>query len=526
MILHTLSRQFPLPVRLSSEAMTSLLVVLPLFIPLLTALCCLAAGRARHAARQLGRVGSLCLLAAGLALLAHVWQHGILVVQVGSWPFPAGISLVADLLSATMVVLTGLMALSVTTYSLAAIDAARESFGYHALVHVLLMGTCGAFLTGDLFNLFVWFELTLIGSFVLLSLGGEPEQLKGAFKYVVIHLVSSAMFLTAIGILYGITGTLNMADLAQRWPVAAPPSLTTTVAVIFLVAFGIKAAAFPLFFWLPASYHTPPVAVAALFAGLLTKLGVYALLRASTLLLTTPSGPFQTLFLWMSGLTMVTGVLGAYAQNDFRRILAFHSVSQVGYMLMGLGLFTPASLGGSLFFMLHHSVVKTALFLLTGVTHRLRNSHDIRHLGGLYDTEPIVASLFLVPALSLAGVPPLSGFFAKLMLFEAGIQRHQYAIVAVAAGVSLLTLLSMTKIWTWAFWTPSLASSMSVSSRPSLPGRHLLWSPIAMLAALALALGVFAQPLVVLSLRAGEQLLHRNDYIRALSGGSLCRGSW
>src|SRR5262245_27330061 len=388
------------------------LLVLPIVLPLLTAATSLLAWRWRTVQRVLGVIGTACVLAVGLLLLQSVWHHGIQSAQMGSWPAPFGITLVADLLSAIMVVLAGLMGLAVAIYSLASIDRQREAFGYYPLLHILLMGVCGAFLTGDIFNLYVWFEVMLIASFVLLALGSERPQLEGAIKYVTLNLMSSAIFLAAVGILYGVVGTLNMADLALKLPEVTPPGLVTTLAMLFLVAFGVKAAIFPLFFWLPASYHTPPVAVSAIFAGLLTKVGVYALVRVFTLHFVQNVGYTDTLILVIAGLTMLTGVLGAMAQNEFRRILSFHIVSQIGYMIMGLGLFTRLALAGSVFYIVHHIIVKTNLFLVSGVTYRLRGTFELKDLGGLYHAHPLLALLFLIPALLLAGMPALSGFLA------------------------------------------------------------------------------------------------------------------
>jgi multicomponent Na+:H+ antiporter subunit D len=234
------------------------------------------------------------------------------------------------------------------------------------------MGVSGAFLTGDIFNLYVWFEVMLIASFVLLSLGGEKAQIEGAFNYVTLNLLSSALFLAAVGILYGMVGTLNMADLSIKLQTLQIPGLATVLAMLFFIAFGIKAAVFPLFFWLPASYHTPPVAVSALFAGLLTKVGVYSLIRVFTLLFLEDVNFTHNLILVVAGLTMVTGVLGAVAQYDFRRLLSFHIVSQIGYLLMGLGLFTVSSLAAAIFFMAHVILAKSTLFLVSGVVHRLK----------------------------------------------------------------------------------------------------------------------------------------------------------
>jgi multicomponent Na+:H+ antiporter subunit D len=483
-----------------------ILTILPVLIPFLTGVATLLAWNRRPVQRALSLLGAAGLLGAGLALLASVWRKGVQTLQVGSWPAPFGITFTADLFSAIMVVLPGLIALSVAVYSLGSMDPYRERFGYHPLLHIMLMGVCGAFLTGDIFNLYVWFEVMLIASFVLLTLGGERAQLEGGVKYVALNLMASALFLAGVGILYGVTGALNMTDIAQRLRGVEQPGLVIAIAFLFLVAFGIKAALFPLFFWLPASYHTPPVAVSALFAGLLTKVGVYALIRVFTMLFVQNPGYTHTLILVIAGLTMLIGVFGAVAQDDFRRILAFHSVSQVGYMIMGLGLFTPMALAGAIFFIIHHSIVKADLFLVSGLVLRLRGTHHLKKLGGLYQTCPALASLFLIPALSLAGLPPLSGFFAKLALVQAGLEAGQFAIVAVALGVSLLTLFSMMKIWNEVFWKPSLEES---GPTPAGQAVWALWLPLGLLAALTTFLGLAAEPLFALSMRAAEQLIMR-----------------
>ncbi|MDQ7842781.1 MAG: Na+/H+ antiporter subunit D [Armatimonadota bacterium] len=493
----------------------NLLPVLPLLIPLVTALACLLAWGRRSAQRSLGVAGAAALLGAAMALLRTVSRTGIVAVQIGNWPAPFGITLVADLFSAIMVTVTGVIALVVAVYSLAAMDARREVFGYYPLLHLLLLGVCGAFLTGDLFNLYVWFEVMLIASFVLLALGGERPQLEGAIKYVTLNLMSSALFLAAVGVLYGTAGTLNMADLAVKLRASAAPGLVTTLAVLFLVAFGVKAAIFPLFFWLPAAYHTPPVAVSAVFAGLLTKVGVYVMIRVFTLLFVQDVGYTHQIILVVSGLTMVTGVLGAVAQNEFRRVLSFHIISQIGYMILGLGLFTPAALAGSIFYIVHHIMVKTNLFLVSGAAYRLRGTFELKSLGGLYREAPALSILFLIPALSLAGMPPLSGFFAKLALVKAGMERGEYIIVAAALGVGLLTLFSMTKIWAEAFWKPGEASGAGAA-----PGSWAwIIGPITALALVTVVLGLVGQPFFALARRAAEQLLNPAAYIQAVLGG-------
>lgn len=500
--------------------MSNVWLILPLVIPMLTGASALAAYRARRVQRALSLVGTVALLAASLGLLAQVLQAGVLATQVGRWPAPYGITLAADLLSALMVTLTGLIGFAGMVYSLATIDPAREHFGYHSLYHLLLMGVCGAFLTGDLFNLYVWFEVMLMASFVLMALGAERGQLEGAIKYVTLNLVASAIFLLTLGLLYGLAGTLNMADLAQKFATLSAEShaLLTTLAILLLAAFGIKAAIFPLFFWLPASYHTAPAPVAAVFAGLLTKVGVYALLRVFTLLFTHRPDYTHSLILIVAGLTMVTGVLGAMSQNEFRRVLSFHIISQIGYMLMGLGLYSVAGLAGSIFYIAHHIVVKTNLFLVGGIVERLEGTQALPRLGGLYRRAPRLALLFLIPALSLAGIPPLSGFAAKLGLVQAGLAKGQMVIVAVSLGVSLLTLFSMIKLWNEAFWKPVPEGAATKHDLVLPAAAGWLAVPIALLAIVTVLIGLGAGPLYGLAQRSAEQLMVPAEYIRAVLG--------
>jgi multicomponent Na+:H+ antiporter subunit D len=346
--------------------------------------------------------------------------------------------------------------------------------------------------------------------------------MEGAIKYVTLNLLASALFLAAVGILYGATGTLNLAALSRQLGSVSPPGLVTVLAMLFLVAFGIKAAIFPLFFWLPASYHTPPVAVSAIFAGLLTKVGVYALIRVFTLLFVHDVGYTHALLLIVAGLTMVTGVLGALAQDELRRALSFQIVSHVGYMLMGLGLFTPLGLAGAVFYLIHHIIGKTALFLVSGVVQRRCGTLVLKEQGGLYQDAPALAVLFLLPALSLAGTPPLSGFVAKLVLIQAGLASEQYVIVGVALGVSLVTLLVMMKIWSEAFWKPlpkeSLAALQAAGPRGGAAARRVMLAPIVALVVLTVGIGLAAEPVFMLALRAAEQLLDPALYAQAVLG--------
>ena len=496
----------------------SWLLALPIVLPFATAVLTFLLRSTGSAARWLSVAGCAGLLAAATALMVQVWRHGVIAAQMGDWPAPFGITLVADLLSAVMVVITAIIGLAVAVYALADIDERREALGYHALFQTLLAGVCGAFVTGDLFNLYVWFEVMLIASFGLLVLGNTEAQLDGGIKYVAINLVSTVLFLSGIGLLYGLTGTLNLADLHVAVQAVENQGLLTVVASLFLVAFGIKAAVFPLFFWLPASYHTPPVAVSAVFAGLLTKVGVYALIRMFTLVFTQDIGLTHGLLLAVAVLTMVTGVLGAAAQSEFRKILSFHIVSQIGYMVLGLALYTPLALVGAVFYLVHHIIVKANLFLVSGVARRLTGSFELAAIGGLYKSSPLLALLFLVPAFSLAGFPPLSGFWAKFLLIKASLDLGAYLVAATALVVGLLTVFSMTKIWAEAFWKPHPEGHAPTLALVTGRERAALLLPVAALATLTVVIGLFPEPFVGFAERAAGQLLDPADYVRAVLG--------
>lgn len=491
------------------------MIILPILVPLLFGILNLLAWKSARMQKILSLVGTAIQLGIAVWLLNVVYLDGIQHLQVGSWQAPFGIVLAVDLFSAIMVLISAIVALAVAAYSQAAVDMRRLQFGYYPLFFLLLMGVNGAFITGDLFNLYVWFEVMLMSSFVLLALGGERPQIEGAIKYVILNLLSSTLFLSAVGLLYNLGGTLNMADLALRLPTLEAGNRVTLIAVLFLIAFGIKSAVFPLFFWLPASYHTPPVIVTALFSGLLTKVGVYALFRVFTLLFIQDTAYTHTLILLIAGFTMVTGVFGAAAQTDFRRLLSFHIISQIGYLIMGLGLFSQPALAASIYFMVHVILAKTSLFLVAGLVEKTDGSFNLKELGGIYSARFGTALLFLIPALSLAGLPPLSGFFAKLALVVAGFESNQYLIVAVGLAVSLMTLYSMTKVWNEAFWKEKKITGQITEHKPV---SAWIWASTTALVVLSLLSGLLAEPLLELAGQAAAQLADPSQYIQAVLG--------
>ncbi|HSM54578.1 MAG TPA: Na+/H+ antiporter subunit D [Candidatus Sulfomarinibacteraceae bacterium] len=492
-------------------------IILALLLPLLTGVMTLLAGKRQRLARITAFIGSSLSLSYALYLLWLVWDQGIQVSHLGGWPVPFGIVLTVDLLSAIMLGISTLMGWVVLLYTFATIDDARERFGFYPLYQFLLLGVSGAFLAGDLFNLYVWFEVMLISSFGLMTLGGERDQLEGGLKYVVINLVSSTFFLIAVGLLYGATGTLNMAQMAGVLGSSETSRLIPAVAMLFLLTFGIKAAIFPLFYWLPASYHTPPVAVTALFGGLLTKVGVYAMYRVFTLLFVDTPPLIHDLLLVLAGATMLVGVLGAIAQNNVRRILSFHIISQIGYMIMGLGLFSIAGLTGGVFYIVHHIIVKTALLMIGGAVEELEGSGDLKVMGGQLNERPMLAVLFLIAALSLAGIPPFSGFFSKLTLLSSALEQEEYAIAAVSLIVSLLTLFSMTKIWNQVFWKKR-PEGAPVENGTATQSLWRLAAPAALLVVLTVSMGLGAGQVLAVSDAAASQLFAPETYIRAVLG--------
>ncbi|HVL05769.1 MAG TPA: Na+/H+ antiporter subunit D [Acidimicrobiales bacterium] len=494
------------------------LIPLPIALPLLAAGLSMALHRRTQAQRALGLGVLTASLAATVALLVRVHAEGPIAVHVGGWGAPIGITLVADLFAAVMLVVSAAMVLAVMVYSIGSPRTADHALFFHPLYLILAAGVSSSFLAGDLFNLFVAFEVMLSASYVLITLGGTRDQIRSGMTYVVISLLASTFFVTAVGLIYAATGTVNMADLAGKVG-DLPAPVRDALGLLLLVVFGIKAAIFPLFFWLPDSYPTAPTPVTAIFAGLLTKVGVYAIIRTQTLLFPSDESG-SVLLLGIAVATMVVGVLGAIAQDDVKRILSFHIVSQIGYMIMGLGLFTVAGIAGAIFYIVHHIVVKTTLFLVGGLVENATGTGALRRLGGLLHRAPIIAVLFLVPALSLAGLPPFSGFVAKLALVQAGMDADRYFVVGASLVVSLLTLFSMTKIWAGVFWgtpdeEPPLESARG-DGRLSVP--RLMVAPTAALVAISLAVAMSAAPLYDLSRQAAEGLVERTPYIQEVLG--------
>lgn len=493
------------------------LVPLPMVLPILGAGVSVLLGRWRRAQRAVGLAVLTATTVISILLLIAADRTGPLVVDVGGWPAPVGISLVVDRLSGIMLAVAEIMLLAVLVYAIGQPGAERHHVGFQSVYLLLAAGVAGSFVAGDLFNLFVCFEVMLTASYVLLTLGGSRAQLRSGTTYVVISLVASSLFITALALLYAATGTVNMADLTGKIG-ALPIGVRQAFAVLLVVVFGIKAALFPLGSWLPDSYPVAPAPVTAVFAGLLTKVGVYALIRSQTLFFPETSRPV-TLLLCAAGLTMVLGILGAIAQDDIKRILSFNIVSHIGFMVMGLAFFSVAGLSAAIYYAVHHILAMTTLFLVAGLVEHVGGSTRMGELGNMVRSAPVLAVLFLIPALGLAGVPPLSGFVAKFALIDAGFGEQRYLIIALSLVASLLTLLSVMKIWIAVFWGGAPQRDSVIAARAGRAGGPpLMVVPTVVLLLGGLALTVAAGPILRLCERAAADLLDPTAYIHAVLG--------
>jgi multicomponent Na+:H+ antiporter subunit D len=509
------------------------LVPLPVLVPLFAAGLTLALHRYANVQRIIS-VAALALTTAASAALVVLVDSGPLVVDVGGWSAPVGVNLVADRLSALMLTVSGVMLLCVLLYSLGQgvpEDEDEETDRrvgnlipvaiFHPTYLVLAAGVSNAFLTGDLFNLYVGFEILLAASAVLLTLGGTAERIRAGSVYIVVTLTSSVLFLGAVALIYGATGTVNMAQLAERLP-EIDPTVRTALQLLLLLAFGIKAAVFPLSFWLPDSYPTAPAPVTAVFAGLLTKIGVYAILRTQVLLFP-PNETIDQVLLVVALLTMVIGIFGAVAQNDVKRLLSFTLVSHIGFMIFGVALATQAGTAAAIYYVVHHISVQTALFLVVGLVEWRGGSTSLDRLGGLAKLAPMLALLFFVPALNLAGIPPLSGFLGKVGLLTEGVRDGSglaWALVVGSVVTSLLTLYAVVKAWNKAFWQPA---PPEIAEKATLPRGMVL--PTAALVSFGLALTVVAGPLYSYAERAAEASMDSQAYYDAVFPDGSDRGT-
>ncbi|WP_424492519.1 proton-conducting transporter membrane subunit [Salinimicrobium sp. GXAS 041] len=499
--------------------MTQQLVIYPLLLQMFLAIVLMFSWSRTSWQKVISITGSLISLGVAVWLFSHVWEYGTQTIQAGNWAPPFGITFVADTLSTTLVLLTSIAGVAVSSFSSASVIPSRLKFGYFPIFHFLLLGLNGAFLTGDIFNLYVWFEIIIITSFVLLTIGGEKAQLEGAVKYFTLNILASVIFLTAIAVLYGLTGSLNMADLAGKVAAVENRTLIQVNALLFLIGFGIKSAVFPLYFWLPASYHTPPSAVSSIFGGLLTKVGVYALLRVFTLIFEIDAF-LENVLLTIAVLTLFSGAIGALVQNNIRKMFSYLVICHIGYMVAGLGMMTEVAIAGAVFYLVHDILVKTNLFMVTGLIYKIKGTNSMKKLGGFYADHPMLSLLFAIPLFSLVGIPPLSGFWPKLSLISAGFETGNYVVIGGILFASFLTLFVIVKFWSEVFWK----SGAPIKRIKNFPYFNRLRSyrkvqilgPIVFLSIVTLYVGFGAENIQELATRISFELLNSEGYIEAV----------
>lgn len=449
--------------------------------------------------------------ATAIALVAATSGGRAEALHVGNWPAPFGIVLVADGFASLMLAVCQLVLVASMIFCVTTLPVHFKRRHIFPLLSTLGLGANGAFLTGDLFNLYVWFEVLLLSSFSIMAMVPGAAAKRATWRYVVINLIASLLFLIAAGLIYGKTGTLNFADLHLRIQTAESSFLIESSTALLFGAFGIKAALIPLAFWLPKSYPELPPAISALFAALLTKIGLYAFYRVFGMVLVVDGEfPHQDILFWLAIVTMAGGVLGAVAQSDMRRILSFHIISQVGYMALALALFSPLAMAAGVFYLIHHIMVKGNLFLVTGLVEAHTGSSKLDNVSGVVRTSPFIAILFAIPALSLAGLPPLSGFFAKFALLKASLGLHDWIAAIAIVSVGLLTIFSMLKIWVAVFWGPATAN------KGTPPRLNLVTSGIMAVATIGIGLG--CGPFFELTKSAAETLLQPAAYLEAVLG--------
>ena len=438
-------------------------VILPILLPMFVGSLLLFGARVNlPLKRALSLTSTAVLVPLSLWLMADADRGELLVYAAGNWQAPFGIVLLLDRLSALMLTVTAVLALFALLYAVRGDDERGRNF--HALFQFQLMGINGAFLTGDLFNLFVFFEILLIASYSLLLHGGGVERVRAGLHYVVLNLLGSALFLIAVGVLYGITGTLNMADLAVRVAAASADQapLLGAAGLMLLVVFGLKAAFLPLYFWLPKAYASATAPVAALFA-IMTKVGLYSIIRVYTLIFGDDAGSLANMandWLWpIALLTLALGVIGALAAVSLQGLLAYLVVVSVGTLLAGIAIGTEQALAAALYYLVHSTWVAGGMFLLADLISRQRgDKQGLLVQGPALQNPHLLGGLFFFGAIAVAGLPPLSGFIGKLLLLrslEPGLQALMLWPVVLGGG--LLTLIALSRAGSMLFWRVGLS---------------------------------------------------------------------
>ncbi|MCU9612776.1 Na+/H+ antiporter subunit D [Caldibacillus lycopersici] len=488
------------------------LIVLPILIPLLTAVLLIFFASKVKTQRWISAISALLNIGVAFSVVRKVFVDGIQILNVGSWVAPFGITLVSDMLSALLVLTTTIIGFAVILYSFSSIGKEREKYYYYALVQFLLVGVIGAFTTGDIFNLFVFFEVMLMASYVLLVIGGTKIQLRESLKYLTVNVISSALFVISVAYLYSVVGTLNMAQISERiGSLEEMPGILTVIAVLFLIVFGMKGAIFPLYFWLPGSYFAPPIPVMALFGALLTKVGVYSIIRTFTLFFFQDKDYTYELLMILAIITVVVGVIGSIAYWNIKKIIIYNIITAIGVILYGVSVATTTSFTGSILYLIHDMLIKAALFLLIGVMIKITGTSNLRQFSGLIKHYPGLAWTFFIAAISLAGIPPFSGFVGKLLVIQGGFTAEEYIGATIILLSSLLVLYSVMKIFIHGFW----GVPKEYAKKESISYRALLF-PIVLIITISVLYGIGSDYVYSYVSQAVQTLVNPELYIEAV----------
>lgn len=474
----------------TATAAADWVIILPVVIALVSAAILLMFSKSRGTQAGFAMLSVLAIMACEVDLFISALEIGPQAMTMGNWLPPFGISFTVDVIGAGFSLGASLICLVVIVYFQAEIVAREVRNGFYSLLMLLLAGVTGAFMTGDLFNLYVWFEVMLIASFGLMIIGGRKMQLDAAVKYGFLNFLATTFFLIGLGYLYGLLGTLNMADISLTAP-SAETGPITAVASLFLLAFGMKAAAFPVNAWLPASYHTPDPAISALFGGLLTKVGAYALLRTMLLLLPASRDVLDPVITGVAVFTLILAPLGALAQTSLRRAIGFIVIGGIGAVFAGLAVPTVRGVAGGTFYAFHSMLTMSAFYLVAGLVERVTQATDTRFMGGVYQVNSPVSIMFIVLVFAAAGLPPFLGFWPKLLIVEAALGQQDWLIASVVLLNSFLTVIAGTRLWAHIFWRAGREGETSETFNDRLRPLTKLESRASLTAAAALVMFVF-----------------------------------
>jgi multicomponent Na+:H+ antiporter subunit D len=460
--------------------------------------------------RVITLIGILATIASSIYMLQLVQTEGILRLDFGGWEPPFGILFVADSFASLLVIVASIVTLLCTIYAFSSIGERMEKMYFYSFVNFLIAGVNGSFLTGDLFNLYVNFEIMLLASYVLIALGGRREQLRESIKYVVINIVSSWIFLIGIAYLYGQLGTLNMAHISALISESGQTPMLTVTSLVFLVVFALKSGLL-LYMWLPGSYSAPPTPVAALFGGLLTKVGIYVMIRVFTLIFYHEPQITHTVIGIMAGLTLILGSIGAIAYKNIRQIVAYNVIIAVGFILVGLAVMTQSALEGAVYYLMHDMIAKSLLFLLAGTMITVTGEKRFDNMSGLIRNYPAFGWMFFIVMLALAGVPPLSGFIGKVLVGQGAIEVGSYILLALAFISSIFVLYSLLRIFLNSFWGETI-----ISFDEEVPMRKGWMTSFVSLTVLMVVLGLGAEFFAPYVMDAAETLMNPDIYIDAV----------